>query len=142
MKIIGFNFTKISAEKKKNKMNKPSLNVEIKFTDLEKEKVDFLKSDDAIKISFRHLLNYKDPDAKKEELLGEVNIEGNIVITTEKEESKEIFKTWKKKNLPNQLTISLNNFILKKCSPKTLQLQDELNLPTHIPIPRISPKNN
>ena len=48
MQVIGFNFTKISAERE-DKLERYSLNTNIEFTNLEKEEVELLKDSNAIK---------------------------------------------------------------------------------------------
>jgi hypothetical protein len=47
-----------------------------------------------------------------------------------------MWKLWKKKEMPNAMRLPIFNFILRKCTAKALTLQDELGLPTHIPLPR------
>jgi len=36
--------------------------------------------------------------------------------------------------------VPLYNLILKKCTPKAVHLQDEIGLPSHVPMPRLTPK--
>src|SRR3989344_4166073 len=111
MQVLGFNFTKILAEKV-SKVTKPPV-TSIEFIDLEKEKVDFLKETEAVKISFKYGLLYEGntkgeaKEEQKEESEGEnkegsVLFEGNVIISVNKDELKEITKLWKKKNLPQE----------------------------------------
>ncbi len=137
MQVVGFNFTKIAAEKTSG-FKKADLNADIQFIDLEKQKIEILKDSDGAKLFFKHSLNYLNNE-KKEERLAQVLFEGNITLSLTKEESKEITKTWKNKKLPQNMTISLYNFILKKCASQALNLQDELNLPSHVQIPKLTP---
>ncbi len=138
MQVIGFNLTKILGEKTEH-APKLNVNAEIQFINLEKQKVDILKDSEAIKLSFKHGLNYKKQDNKGKDI-GEIIFEGNISLSVDKEESKEIMKSWKKKQLPQNATIFLYNFILKKCAPRSLAMQEELGLPSHIKIPRLDIK--
>lgn len=139
MQIIGFNFTKISAEKIEE-MQKPNISTNIEFINIEKEKIDFLKDSEAFKVSFKYGLDYENREEKKILKNGEIKFEGRIILSTNKEESKKILKSWKKKEIPNEIKVPLFNLILKKCTPKAVYLQDEINLPSHVPMPRISPK--
>ena len=142
MNVIGFNFTKMSAEKMSQ--TKPSnINTNIEFIDVEKDKVEILKDSEAANISFKYSLNYEartDDKKQNPKKHGEVVFEGRITLSLNKEESKNLTKSWKKKKLPNDIKLPLFNLILRRCTPKTIYLQDEVNLPTHIPMPKIAPR--
>ncbi|OIO80389.1 hypothetical protein AUJ84_03735 [Candidatus Pacearchaeota archaeon CG1_02_32_132] len=140
MQIVGFNFTKISGYKSQ-KSSKMNVNAGIEFTDLEKEKLELLKDSEAMKLTFKHTLDYDNAD-KKEDKIAQILFEGNLILSLTKDESKDVLKSWKKKTLPENINLPLYNLILKRCAPKALQLQEELNLPSHVRIPRIdSPKS-
>ena len=59
----------------------------------------------------------------------------------DKDLSKEFIKLWKDKQIPKDRLIPLYNFILKKCSVRALQLEEDLNLQPHIPFPQVKPQN-
>ncbi len=157
MQVIGFNFTKMHSEKSPE-FKQGSINTNIEFTDLQKEKVDILKDLEAVKINFSFSINYgdvvknsdkKNNDKKENEnkdpadsLLAQIKFDGLIVLSTSKDELKDLQKSWKKKELPQAARLALFNMILKKTAPRALQLQDELNLPSHIPIPQVQSKPN
>ncbi|MBS3098636.1 hypothetical protein J4462_00310 [Candidatus Pacearchaeota archaeon] len=138
MQVIGFNFTKISA-KRELKIENYSQNTNIEFLDLEKEKIELLKDLDAIKIIFKYSVEYKS-NKEKEKPCAELIFEGHIVLALSKKESSDILKSWKKKQIPPNIQISLFNLILKKCSPKAVYIADELNIPSPVPLPKITPK--
>ncbi|MCH7567832.1 MAG: hypothetical protein IIA87_00250 [Nanoarchaeota archaeon] len=138
MQVIGFNFTKISAERVLD-FKKSKVDIDIQFTNIEKEKIDLLKDSEALKVTFKHILNYNAED-EKDPKQGEIAFEGHLVLTVTKDESKEIMKTWKKKTLPNNITLLISNLILKRCASRAFQLQDELGLPSHIRVPRLGPR--
>lgn len=150
MQVIGFNFTKISAERAQNFKHK-SINTNIEFTNLEKEEVPLLKDQDAVKISFNFLVDYssqsqedkerKTLNKQKEKPQAQIDFDGHIVLTATKQELKDLQESWKNKKIPQATQIPLFNIILKKATPKALQLQDELNLPSHIPLPRVQAKS-
>ena len=144
MQIIGFNFTKILAEKSPD-FERSGLNTNIEFTNVIEEKVPILKDSESIKVSFKYSLIYSTQDEKKkekEEKKGEVTFEGNIVLAVNKEEAKSLQKDWKKRKLPESIKIPLFNLILRKCSIKAAQLQEDVSLPIHLPIPKIAPAQN
>ena len=139
MRVIGFNFTKISAERSPD-FKTAKITSSIEFKDLKKENVDVLKDSEALKILFQYDLNYEEEVKKKTEKRGQVAFEGNIILSINKEELKDIMKSWKKKEIPARLKLNLFNLIMKRCAAKSLQLQEDLSLPSHIPIPKLTPK--
>jgi hypothetical protein len=158
MQVIGFNFTKISGEKKPE-YKRSSITTNIEFNDLKKENLSLLMKDQsAVKISFDYSLLYedsqpqqnkdlKDNKNKKEKDIpqnphAKLDFSGNLILSTSKEELKELETAWKKKQIPQAAQLSLYNIIMKKAAPKALQLQDELNIHSHIPLPQLKPKTN
>ena len=93
MKVIGFNFTKISSERSQVPQ-KTTISTNIEFTNVDKEKIEFLKDSEPLKVDFKCSWVYSDAE-KKESKFGEVSFEGNIILAAEKEEAKEILKSWK-----------------------------------------------
>ncbi|MBS3071358.1 hypothetical protein J4408_00030 [Candidatus Pacearchaeota archaeon] len=142
MQVIGFNLTKISALREEQ-LKRASINTHIEFTKVEKEKIEMLKDSEAIKLNFRFTITYGDPNKNsdkkedKEQNSGELVFEGLIVLSLSKDQSKEFQKAWKNKQVPQDSVVPLYNMILKKCSVKALQLEDDLNLPLHIPFPQV-----
>lgn len=149
MQIVGFNFTKISAFRSPD-FRRGSLNTNMVFLDITEEKLPLL-STKAQKVTFRFSIEYKSPEAKKEEkpepakepkeekknLEAEIAFEGEIVLSVSEKETEKIQKAWEKKELPPEFNVFLFNMILKRCSLKALQIEDELNLPNHIPFPSL-----
>lgn len=151
MQVIGFNVQKILAERSPE-FKKSNINTNIEFTDIDKEKLDLLKDAEALKFSFVFIITYDDAEKSQEKSQdkpqeekskdssskqGEIRFEGNILLSATKDEAKDITKSWKKKQIEDNFRIPLINFILKKCSVKALSLEEDLNLPIHIPFPRI-----
>ncbi|MBI5804042.1 hypothetical protein HY450_02255 [Candidatus Pacearchaeota archaeon] len=144
MQIIGFNFTKIHAEKSPNFRNSHR-NYAVEFTNFEKEKIDLLKDAEAINLSFRYSLIYEDKEdassKEKGEKLGETSFEGTIKVSASKEETKDFQKAWKKKQVPTSAALPIQNFILKRCATKSVFLNDEIGLPDpHLKIPQLHPQ--
>ncbi len=131
MRIIGFNLTKISIEKKENVQGKIQVNQNIDITDLTKEKMP-ISDEEMIKIHFNFTINYSEDFAKLE-------FSGNAIILPDKEEVKKFMKSWKDKQVPPEYRVFLFNFIMNKCNIKALSLEDELNLPFHLPLPKLDP---
>jgi hypothetical protein len=146
MRVIGFTFEKILAEKRESYKIGGSINTNIEFTDIKKEEFDLIKDKETLKVFYKADVNYLNTDRKKEskDLDAQVSFEGSILVSTEKDESKEILKGWKNKKVSPTVQVPLYNFILRKCSTKAIILQEELNLPSHVPFPQIKlqPTNN
>ncbi|MFH1358901.1 MAG: hypothetical protein ABIH37_03380 [archaeon] len=130
MRIIGFNLTKILIEKEDKPKEKLQVNQNINIKDVSEEEIPISK-DKAVRIKFNLIINYSEEYAK-------VEIEGSVLTLPEKEELKSFLDSWKDKKIPEGTRIPLFNFIMNKCNVKALYLEDEMGLPLHIPMPRIS----
>jgi len=132
MKIIGFNFTKISSEKLKEPSElkeQLKINTKIDVPELTEVKSHILKTkEELIGAKFVYGVDYNPGFAK-------VELEGRILVSVEPKVAKEIFKQWKKKKMPEDFRLLLFNVILKKSSLKALHLEEDLNLPLHMPMP-------
>lgn len=132
MRIIGFNFTKISIEKLKEPSElkeQLKINTQIDVPELTEVKSHILKTkEEIIGAKFTYGVNYN-PDFAK------IELEGRILVAVEPKVAKEIFKQWKKKKMPEDFRLFLFNVVLKKSSLKALYLEEELNLPLHMPMP-------
>jgi len=131
MRIIGFNLTKISVQREEKPKEKVKINQNINIEEVKEEDIPITK-DKAVKITFNLTIDYSDNFAK-------IEFAGSILILPEKEEHKKFMEAWKNKKIPDNTRIPLFNFIMGKCNIKALALEDEMGLPLHIPMPRISP---
>ncbi len=136
MKILGFNFVKISAERITNDFKDTKINTNIDVSDVSEVKSDiFDNKEKIITIKFVNTLDYE-PGIAKLELVG------NILLSVDKSTFEEVLKEWKKKTLPNEFRLKVFNLILRKSSLKSLQLEEELNLPLHMPMPHLKSSND
>mgnify|MGYP001401108592 CR=1 FL=1 len=131
MRIIGFNLTGISSERKDKIEGELKISQNINLIEIIKEKLT-ISSEESLHIKFQFTVNY-DPDIAK------IEFKGNVILLPEKEDIKKILKSWKSKKLGDEFRIPLFNFIMGKCNIKALNLEDEFGLPPHIQMPRISP---
>lgn len=132
MQIIGFNFEKISAEKHKDVQGKLSINSNIEIDDITKEKIDVFKDKNILKFKFSFTVKY-------EPGVADLAFKGSILVVFPEEEEKDILKKFKKKKVEDAVRIPLFNIILTRSSVKALQMEEDLQLPLHIPFPRVSP---
>ena len=134
MQVIGFNLTKISVNREEKLEGKVEIKQNIDISNISKDKVS-ISQDDILKIGFTFSVSYN------EDKLAKVELKGQVILLPTKEELKDILKSWKDKKVPEGIRIPLFNFIMNKCNIKALQLEDEIALPLHIPMPKLSPQN-
>jgi len=70
-----------------------------------------------------------------------VDLRGSILLSMDEKSAKEVLKEWKKKKMPEGFRTTIFNIILRKATIKSLELEDELNLPLHMPLPTIKTDN-
>ena len=132
MKIIGFNLLTILIKRKEKLEGQLKIDQNIDIIDIQKEEIQISK-DPALKIKFKFSINYSNDLAKLE-------FEGFLILLPEKKEFDELLKSWKDKKIPEESKVPLFNFIMNKCNIKALTLEDDMALPTHIPMPKINPQ--
>jgi len=131
MKILGFNFTKISIEKILEITSDLKVDTNIDIVEIKPVNSDMFKTEEKfISVKFNYDINY-DPDSVK------INFSGNILFSLEKEKFEEILEEWKDKKMSDEFRLSLFNLILRRCSVKALELEDYLNLPYHMAMPTL-----
>ena len=131
MKLIGFNFSKISIEKIEKISKDLKIDTSINIDSIENMKNELLKSKDLfLNIKFNYKINYK-PNIAKIELVG------NIALAIDSKLGKEILNDWKDKKIKDETRMIFFNAILKKSNIKALQLEEEMNLPTHFQLPSL-----
>jgi hypothetical protein len=132
IKFVGFNFKKISVEKNKEikKGVTVSQNVEIKY--IKDQKSDLFSNNNLIYFEYEFKINYN-PEYAQLVFSG-----GILAIIENKDLLKQIKDQWKEKKVPEDVRLILMNAIFSKCNLKALQLEEDLNLPSHFPFPKIS----
>ena len=129
MRFIGFNFSKISIEKSKDNLENLKISNKINISEIKKVKSDFFKTkEEILEAKFSYEIIY-------EPQIANLSFEGSVLLSIDSKESKEILKKWETKEISENFKIILFNIILKKSNLKALQLEYEMNLPTHITLP-------
>ena len=133
MRIIGFNFTKINAAKLKDSSTaKVDIKSNIHISSIEKAESDLLKDETVISIDFEYTIDYN-PDFAK------LSFEGKILVVTDETNGKEILDLWSsEKGINPKIRPLVFNSIFTRSNIRALDLEQEINLPPHIPLPRIS----
>lgn len=131
MKIVGFNFKKVSIEKTSDKFKDLKINTNINILGVKQIKSEiFQPKGELIEVEFNYVIDYN-PD------IANISLSGTVLILTDTKIIKDFIKQWKKKKLPEEHRILIFNVILKKSNLKAMQLEDEMNLPLHIPLPSV-----
>ena len=131
MKVIGFNFTKLLAEKLEGNRNQLKINAEIDISEIKSLKTDIFKvKEDLVEVKFKYTVEY-DPKIAK------IEFEGLIIFSLDQKLAKQVLKDWKKKKMPDDFRLILFNVILRKSTLKALELEDQLNIPLHISLPSL-----
>ncbi|MCK4647348.1 hypothetical protein KAT24_00255 [Candidatus Pacearchaeota archaeon] len=135
MRIAGFNFKKISVEKTGEKAENLKVNTKVDIPNIKILKPEFVKTkDELLQIDFEYIVDYE-PDFAKIEIIG------NVIVALDSKNAKEVVKHWEDKEMSDELRMSLFNIILRKSNIKALELEDEMNLPLHIPFPPLKIDN-
>ena len=133
MRVIGFNFDKISVEKLKDRMEKLNIKTNIDVSEIKPIESDILKTkEDLLQAKFSYSVNYEPGYAT-------IDLKGTALLSLEEKQAKDVMKEWKKKQMPPEFRTFLFNVIMRKASLRSLHLEDELNLPLHLPMPSFRP---
>ncbi len=134
MKLLGLNYKKISVEKLKDNAENINISSSINVSEINKYKTDLFKTkEDLLEIKFNYSVNYAPEVAKLE-------ITGSMIISVEPKVARNVLNKWKDKELDEDFKLSLFNLIIRKTSIISLELEDEVNIPYHIPLPRLRKK--
>ncbi len=132
MAVIGFHFKKISAEKKKAATGKINVNNNIVITNVKEAKVNMGNSKQkGAEFSFHYKTRYQ-PD------VANLDLEGAVVYLGKDTKIDGILKKWNKdKKLDKDVAEEVYNHVLAKCNIEALVLGRDMQLPPHIPMPKL-----
>jgi len=135
MRLVGFDFKKISIERFKDQAENLKFNTKIDVSAIDTIKSDIFRSkEELLKVDFIYSVLYEPEFAK-------IELTGNIILAVEPRIAREVLRGWKDKQTSEEFRIFMFNIILRKANIKALQLEDELGLPLHIPLPTLSKEN-
>ena len=134
--IVGFGFTKLSAERIEPAKGKIDINNNVSIKDVVEDNFSLGKDNqNVIKFKFEFTSKY-------EPSVGTILFEGDLLYMEEPKKAKEILSSWKKdKKIPKELMEGLLNTILTKCNVQALIMSQEVNLPPPIPMPKVQLAN-
>jgi len=133
MPIVGFEFTKIEAERLPT-LRRAGLSIKNNFGIKNVEKVDLALGEGkqtAARFHFEYTTSY-DPKG------GSILLKGNVLFLSDNKIIEESVKSWKKnKKIDKNLMTIILNRILEKSSIQSLLLSDTLNLPAPVKMPKV-----
>ena len=131
--IVGFGFTKLSAERNEPAKGKIDINNNVSIKDVQED--NFCLGKDKQQNVLRFIFEFT---SKYELNVGTILFEGELLYMEEPKNVKEIIASWKKdKKVPKELMAGLLNTVLTKCNIQALILSQEVNLPAPIPMPKV-----
>lgn len=131
MKLIGFNFNKINVEKTGERPADLKVSTNMDVSDINPIKGSSLKTkDELLAVKFTYNINYNPGHAK-------IELGGAMVLGVEPKLAKQVLKQWKEKKMPIDFQTFLFNIILAKSTVKALELEGDMNLPYHMPLPSV-----
>ncbi|MCX8146884.1 MAG: hypothetical protein N3D84_00240 [Candidatus Woesearchaeota archaeon] len=133
MAIVGFNFTKILVEKKKEMKGKVSINNSAGIKDIEKTELSLGKAKQpGLRIKFEYKSSY-DPE------IASILLEGEVLDLEDEKKIEEMLKEWNaKKKMPDDKVSPIINSILTRCNIEALILSKEMALPPPVPLPKVA----
>lgn len=137
MKVLGFNFVKISIEKSENvKKGDIKMNTNLDLSEIKEVKTPFSNKEEMmLGVKFNYSVDYE-PDYAK------IELKGGLVISLGVKDAKEVLEQWKEKKTPDGFKLHVFNILLRKANLKALELEEELGLPLHIALPSLKANTN
>ncbi len=131
MELVGFNLTKLRAERFSMNFKDLKIETSINIDNIEENKIIPKKEGiNFLNVTFNYIIDYSKKIAK-------IELGGRLILSVDSKLSKEILKKWKKKELKEEIKLSIFNGILIKANIKAVQIEDELGLPTHFRFPSL-----
>ncbi|HLC72903.1 MAG TPA: hypothetical protein VJH37_04960 [Candidatus Nanoarchaeia archaeon] len=131
--IVGFHFTKLLVERHQPISGKISVRNDLNIRDVQERSLSTVKSSHkTVAFQFVFSVTYSPH-------IADVTIIGDVLYSAEPKKIEEILSQWKtKKKVAADISIDVLNLVLQKCNIRALEMAQELNLPTHIPMPKVN----
>jgi len=134
MTVVGFNFTKIHAEKTGTPKGKININNNVAIKGVEEKKLSISsEKQKVLSFNFEFIASY-DPN------IGSITITGDVLYMENAAKTKTVLDGWKKdKKLPDELLPIILNTVLNKCNIQALIISEQVNLPPPVRLPKLGP---
>lgn len=126
--IVGFNFNKINIERRNLPIGKIKVSPNIDIKEVKEHTLPLKGNKKALNVNFEFSVKY-------EPNIADIMLNGDVLYMNDNKSVETAYNIWKKnKKLPEDISLEIVNYILIRCNVKALELSDELNLPSHLPI--------
>jgi hypothetical protein len=135
MAVVGFSLTKISAQKHRVAAKGIKIKNDVNILDAKEVGLALGKDKQStIRFSFSWKTSYTPG-------LAEIELEGEILYMQDAKKLKDVMAHWKKeKSLPVDIASVIMNPIVNKCSIQAINIASDLNIPSPIPLPKVTAK--
>lgn len=131
MPIVGFTFTKLGVEKKPLVSKQVNVTNDLKLVSVESAKRADHGNAELGRFNFSFEVKYGE--------IGSIDLAGYILYSDDPKKLKVIIETWQKdKMIPAILLQQILNAILVKCNVKALELAQDVGLPPHFDLPKLT----
>lgn len=128
IKLGAFKFLKVFAERSEEFKGELKITPNINLKSIDKHTSDLSKQE-SLKIDFKFDVDYNG--------LGKISLEGLLFLIMDPKTLKETLSSWKDKKLNDEVKSIILNLIMHKSSVRAMELEEELNLPLHVQLPRL-----
>ncbi len=129
--IIGFNFTKISVQRAASSQGKIKIHHDLHLLDVKEQSLRLKEGKKGVSFTFDFIVAY-------EPHVGQLLINGQVLYYGSDKQVKDIVDSWAaSKKVPQEVSLEVVNVILARCNVKALELAEDVNLPAHIPLPKL-----
>lgn len=133
MAVVGFALHRILTERLKEFTGRVTVRSKADITNIEKSRAKIVApGKDILKVNFNFSITYEPKFAI-------VDFKGHTLTLEDQKQAKKILRDWEKeKKVDPELKEKVFNVILRKCNVKALEIEEDMNLPPHIPLPRVT----
>lgn len=131
MAIIGFNFTKIAAQRSGTRSGKIDITNNIGVRNIEASKFSGDDKRSTVKVSFRY-------DGLYNPKVAHLQFDGDVVLLLEKKVADELLANWKEKRADTKILTGAMNHVLERCNIQAIILARDMNLPSPVPLPKVN----
>lgn len=130
--IVGFHYTKLSVEMHQPLRGKISVKNDLNIQDVKEQPLPGVKGPHkTVSFQFVFTVSYAPH-------IADIVITGDVYYAAAPKVIDDVLATWKsKKKVSSDVSLDVLNYALQKCNIRALEMSQELNLPLHLPLPKV-----
>ncbi len=134
MAIVGFNFTHLHTERNKKLSSKDQIKSDMRIDNIDFEELPVGQSEEAAKFEFTFEITYGED-------VGKTVLKGYVLNVDTPDKTKKMVEEWKaSKKMDTDVMAKVLNMVLYKCNVKSLTLTQDVGLPPHFKLPKVTVK--